>query len=337
MKPEDVLHNWDIPELTTINPNNIKHANNGLLNKTFLISSNNLSSSELFVLQCVHPAVSMDGAMNNYFHVTHFLKEQGLTTQTVLPLANGMLWLDDLNGWRWRMLKGVKGKVYNKTTDPKLAKEAGKLLGSTDAVLSTYPNQLEPGRKSHWYQGILEVFNQYQEQFAESEDAEIREAANLIHIELPKLLLPEDLPKTIIHADPKVSNFVFDENNQGVCMIDFDTLQFHTPLFEIADAVRSWCGGDEADPNNTFNTEIYNALLESYLDNSKGLLSEREQLLIPQACQLVMLGLATRFMNDYIDDSYFGWDETKYNSRKDHNRARALGQLSLYQSYIKSI
>ena len=77
--------------------------------------------------------------------------------------------------------------------------------------------------------------------------------------------------------------------------------------------------------------------MRGYLANSKGLLSEREQALIPQVCKLVMLGLATRFLNDYIDDSYFGWDEARYNTRKDHNKARALGQISLYRSYIKLI
>lgn len=337
MKPEDVLHNWDIPELTTINELSIKPSANGLLNKTFLITSNNANSRQLFVLQRVHPAVSMDGAMNNYFHVTQFLEEQGLITQTVLPMKNGLMWIDDVDGWRWRLLKGVNGKVYNTTKDLGLAEEAGKLLGSMDALLATYPKPLEPGRKSHWYQGIIDTFNQYQEQFALSADLEIREAAALLHTELPKLLLPADLPKSIVHADPKVSNFVFTPEGKGVCMIDFDTVQVLSPLFEVADAVRSWCGGNEEDPNNAFDSGVFHALLRGYLANSKGLLSEREQSLIPQACKLVMLGLTARFMNDYIDDSYFGWDETKYNSRKDHNRARAMGQLSLYKSFIKSI
>lgn len=335
MKPEELLHNWVIPEIDSGLHPNIKQATSGLLNKTYLIRFTD--NSALYVLQCVHPAVSMDGAMNNYFHVTQFLAEQGFLTQTVLKTTENKLWIEDnLDGWRWRLLKGVEGEVYNKTTDPNLAEEAGKLLGSINLLLTKYPNALEQGRKSHNYIDQIEKLAQFEEAFAADDDEQIREAAKLLHTQLPKLMLPEDLPKSIIHADPKISNFLFSKEGKAICMIDFDTLQVHSPLFEIADAVRSWCGGYEDDPNNTFNKEIYSAFLHGYLANSKGLLSEREQSLIPQACQLVMLGLSARFLIDYIEDSYFGWDKTKYNSRKDHNKARALGQLSLYQSFIKS-
>lgn len=347
MKPEEVLHNWDIPELANLEALSIEQSSSGNLHKTFLIRKKE-GVGKLFVLQYVHPAVSMDGAINNYFHVTQFLQDQGLTMQTLLPTKNGALWIEGSgekdaagNSWRWRLLQGVEGKVYDKATnpdiaDPALAEEAGKILGQFEAILTTYPKKLEPGRKSFVYDQEIEKLNQYQKQFAADTNEQVRTAAELLHVELPKLLLPIDLPKRIIHADPKITNFVFTEDGKGICMIDLDTVQLLSPLFDIADAVRSWCGQDEADPNNTFNKEVFDALLKGYFVTSKGLLSEKEQSLIPQACQLVMLGLAARFLNDYIDDSYFGWDEARYNSRKDHNLARAVGQISLYQSFLKS-
>jgi hypothetical protein len=49
------------------------------------------------------------------------------------------------------------------------------------------------------------------------------------------------------------------------------------------------------------------------------------------------LGLAARFLNDYVDDSYFGWDKSRYKNRRAHNKARVLGQISLYNTAIKSI
>lgn len=332
MKPEDVLHNWS--EFDGINNSelDIKKPTSGLLNKTFLIRL----SGKLFVLQCVHPAVSMDGAMNNYFHVTQFLDSIHLPTQLVLPTKNSKLWIEDnTSGWRWRLLLGVEGEVYNQSSDINLASEAGKLLGFTDAILNTYPKDLEQGRSSHKYELQIEKLAEHRKTLSEDLDPQIREASQLLHEQLPTLLLPDDLPKRIVHADPKISNYLFTKERKGICMIDFDTLQILSPLFEIADAIRSWCGGLEDDPNNSFHGEIYSALLSGYLANSKGLLSEREQSLIPQACKLVMLGLTARFLIDYVEDSYFGWNETKYKSRKDHNKARVLGQLSLYQSYLK--
>lgn len=345
MKPEDVLHNWNIPNLTTAE---IKRSSSGLLNKTFLIRAGE-SKNDLYVLQLVHPAVSMDGAMNNYFHVTQFLVEQGHTTQTLIPTNTGKLWVDDTEEtdatgklWRWRLLKGVEGEVYDKDHNPQLvdnqlAETAGGLLAQFHITLSQYPKQLEIGRLSFRYEQEIAKLHQFQEQLMADPDESIKNMTQLLVTELPNLALPTDLPQIIVHADPKVSNFVFNKDKTGVCMIDLDTVQVLSPLYDLGDAIRSWCGQKEDNSNNPFNMELYRGFIKGYLDNSKGLLSEREQSLIPQAAKLIMLGLATRFINDYIEDYYFGWDETKYDSRKAHNKARAMGQISLYKSALKSL
>lgn len=337
MKPEDVLHNWDVPSLQDATDYTIKRASSGLLNKTYIIRAGT-GGEELYILQSVHPAVSMDGAMNNYFHVTQFLKEKGLPTQILLKTREGNLWIEDVEqNWRWRLMIGVEGEFYNKTDNPHLAEEAGKLLGQFHTALSDYPRKLEIGRTSFHNERELGKLNQFKEQLMADPDEFIRNTTELLLSEMPRLSLPKDLPKIIVHADPKVSNFLFTKDDKGICLIDFDTLQHLSPLYDLGDGIRSWCGQSEDDPNNTFNTEKYQAFMKGYLATSKGLLSEREQALIPQAVQGIILGLTARFLNDYIEDSYFGWDETKYNSRKAHNKARAMGQISLYQTALKSI
>lgn len=341
MKPEDVLHeHWNIPELNNAGLKFVKPSS-GLLNKTFLVYAG-ANEDELFVLQCVHPAVSMDGAMNNYFHVTQFLSARGLTTQTLIPTSTGALWVEDGDVeagkvWRWRLLKGVVGEIYDEATDIVLAEQAGKLMAEFHDAMSAYPISLEVGRLSFRYDGEVAKLHQFQERLMSDADESIQKATQLLLAELPNLALPTDLPQQIIHADPKISNFVFHKDGTAICMIDLDTVQVLSPLYDIGDAIRSWCGHKEDDQNNSFKEDIYRALLKGYLDNSKGRLSTREQSLIPQAAKLIMLGLAARFLNDYIEDSYFGWDETKYKSRKAHNKARALGQISLYQSALKSL
>lgn len=347
MKPEDVLHNWNIPNLTTAE---IKRSSNGLLNKTFLIRAG-ASKKDLFVLQLVHPAVSMDGAMNNYFHVTQFLQEQGHITQTLIPTNTGKLWVDDTEQtdttrklWRWRLLKGIEGDVYDKDhnsqlVDSQLANTAGGLLAQFHIALSQYPKQLKIGRLSFRYEQEMVKLSQFQKQLMDDPDESIRSMTQLLATELPRLVLPTDIPQIIVHADPKISNFVFNKDKTGICMIDLDTIQVLSPLYDLGDALRSWCGNKEDDPNNSYDSQIGDAFLKGYLDysiNYNNPLTEREQSFIPQATKLIMLGLATRFINDYIDDSYFGWDETRYESRKAHNKARALGQISLYQSFLKS-
>ena len=338
MKPENVLHDhWNVPSLVDANTYTIKRASSGLLNKTFIIRAGS-NGEELYILQSVHPAVSMDGAMNNYFHVTQFLAEQGLPVQTMLKTIDNKLWVDDEEDkWRWRLMRGVEGEFYDKTTNPVLAEEAGKLLGAFHVVLSQYPQELEVGLLMFRYEQHFAKLTQFQELLMADPDESVKNVTQLLCNELPNLMLTKDLPELIIHADPKITNFLFTKESKGVCLIDFDTVQKLSPLYDIGDAVRSLCGQNEDDPNNTFNEEMYKAFLQGYLTTSKGLLSEREQDLIPQATKLVILGLTTRFLNDYIEDSYFGWDETKYSSRKAHNKARVMGQLSLYQSALKSL
>ncbi len=122
-----------------------------------------------------------------------------------------------------------------------------------------------------------------------------------------------------------------------MAMIDFDTVQRLSPLYDIGDALRSLCGGEEDDPENNFNGQRYETFIVNYLKASRGYLNKREKNLIPQAMGLVILGLAARFLNDYIDDSYFGWDSKKYKSRREHNLARALGQIALYKSFLTKL
>ncbi len=332
--PKSILGNWDIPGIN-LDKVELHEQTHGLVNKVFLFHVGK-NDSDLYVLQFVHPAVSMDGAMHNYLNVTEYLKGLGMAAQSLVKTKSDCIWVEDseLTGWRWRLLRGVKGKIFNQTNDPELAYEAGRKLAEFHLAMTKYPKPLEDGRKSFRYENEISKLKKYKDQLLSDEDPAVREATELILNALPKLALPSDLPLRIIHADPKISNFVFNENKEAICMIDLDTIQKLSPLYDLGDALRSWCGKKEDDPANSFNLEIANAFLEGYRLQATGYLSEREYRLIPQAVTYIILGLATRFLNDYVEDSYFGWDETKYKSRKAHNKARALSQVALYNSII---
>ena len=45
--------------------------------------------------------------------------------------------------------------------------------------------------------------------------------------------------------------------------------------------------------------------------------------------ETISLELASRFAADAIIDAYFGWDRTRFSSRREHNLLRARGQLAL--------
>ncbi|QQS22867.1 aminoglycoside phosphotransferase family protein [bacterium] len=239
-------------------------------------------------------------------------------------------------GSRWRLIHGIEGEVYTATPATEIAFRAGKVLAQFHSQLKNYTEELKPTLPMFRYDEVLNKLIKYEPQFLATRDPKVIQAFTLLKDQFPKLLLPKNLPEQIIHTDPKITNFLFNIQDQGICMIDLDTIQKLSPLYDIGDCVRSLCGQSEDNPNNVFDKERYEAIIKGYLHVEQTafatILSDTEKALIPQACQLIMLGLASRFLNDYIDDNYFGWDETRYTSRKDHNLARAIGQIALWHS-----
>ena len=123
------------------------------------------------------------------------------------------------------------------------------------------------------------------------------------------------------------------ENGLGNVMtvIDLDTCNHLTVLADLGDAFRSWCGGKEDDPNNAFNVELFMAGWDGYKEGAGDFITQQEKDLVGQAIGCITLELAARFLKDVFDDSYFGFDESRYASRRGHNLARARGQIALFK------
>jgi hypothetical protein len=64
-------------------------------------------------------------------------------------------------------------------------------------------------------------------------------------------------------------------------------------------------------------------------------MTEEELKYLPQAIGAIILELAARFLADYFNDNYFGWNPEKYDSRRAHNLARCRGQIAEFKSYLE--
>lgn len=323
MEPKRALKSWSI--VGKIEPVQI-----GVFNETYRVKS----AEGNFIFQKLHPLISADGPTDNYAAVTNFLRRNNYPAQEVMSTNEGKFLLKD--GKRvWRLLREVPGFVYTAIKRPNQVREAGRALGRLHRLLKDFKRPLKKFLPMFQYGYHLRKLRGCAAKFSKDPRPEVREVASVLLKNLPKYFFPTKLPRRIIHTDPKISNFVFDKHDSVVAMIDFDTIQKLSPLYDIGDALRSVCGGSENTPRNTFDTERYRTFVSGYISASGNYLSAREKRLIPQAASLVILGLATRFLNDYIDDSYFGWDKTKYPSRRAHNLARAINQITLWQDFIK--
>ena len=140
------------------------------------------------------------------------------------------------------------------------------------------------------------------------------------------LPLGEPVTRLVVHGDPKLENFLFDESGQALAVIDLDTVRWGSLLWELADGLRSWCGVRGGDDRVLFDHGIFKAAVSSYLKHGLPLTRE-EWLLLPATVAAVSLKLAQRYLMDYYHESYFVWDQTRYTSLAAQNLSRGAGLL----------
>src|SRR6185295_13125794 len=141
-----------------------------------------------------------------------------------------------------------------------------------------------------------------------------------------------EFPRRVLHGDPKLSNLLFQraEPERARCLIDLDTLGRGYLSYELGDALRSW--GNRAGEDTLqadFDVEALRAILSGYARACPPSLPSAEIYSAIDGLETVSLELASRFAADAILDSYFGWDATRFPSRRAHNLVRARGQFSL--------
>jgi len=117
---------------------------------------------------------------------------------------------------------------------------------------------------------------------------------------------------------------------RAVALLDLDTMGRMSVAYELGDAWRSWCNPLGEDVEETrFDLEVFAAAARGYAGEARGLLAREEVGALVTGVETVCVELAARFCVDAFEDRYFGWDPSRFPSRREHNRVRAAGQLNL--------
>ena len=136
----------------------------------------------------------------------------------------------------------------------------------------------------------------------------------------------------VIHGDPKVANFLFDEAGERIIsLFDLDTVKPGLLLHDLGDALRSCCnlaGETPADPEDArFDPGLFAAWLQGYSAEARDLLSASDLEFLVNAVALISFELGLRFYADYLEgDRYFKV------ASADQNLQRALTQFQLVRS-----
>ena len=141
---------------------------------------------------------------------------------------------------------------------------------------------------------------------------------------------------SVIHGDPKLSNFLFDiKSKYVVSLIDLDTVSSGYLLTDLADCIRSICNSAGGDPENIENVSFDINSCKYFLKGYFSIFNKNGSYyfeLLPEFIYLIIIELTIRFVNDFLQSNrYF---KIKYQT---HNLYRAEVQYRLLSSFITQI
>ena len=319
---------------------NYKQLTSGHINQTYLIDNN----GEQLILQKLNPKVftNLQGISKNIVNIAEHLIQKQYPHQILQQVAfdNGSYLFEE----HWRIFKFIENtQSFLKVQSSTQAYEAAKFLSSFHAHLADMSlERIEDSidgfldfemRRQHYEDAIQ---NAALSRLKKAEDA-IQYANDNRNILEDWLTLLPQIPTRIIHADPKISNFLFDKTNpnQILALIDWDTFMQGSILYDFGDMVRSYTNlKEEDDPEfgNNFSLENYRAIEDGFLYHLKNKLTSLEIANLALGAQVVIYVQAIRFLTDYLnEDVYY----TTYYPEQNLNRA--LSQINLLTEFNRQL
>lgn len=305
------------------------------INATYFVRRRAEPAAPPLVLQRLHPVFGPNVHVDIQA-VTAHLAARGLTTPRLVPTIDGELWLRDDSEAAprvWRALTFIDGRIVHSSREPAWLEGAAALLGTFHRALADLDHAFVHERPIHDTPRHIANLKAALAMPKAADDREARELCQnvLRHIETVRLDFSA-LPKRLIHGDPKLSNVMFepDGSGRGRCMIDLDTVGRGYLAYELGDALRSWCNpGGEDQSMASVDPGAFYAVMRGYASTCPTDVGADELASALDGLETVSAELSSRFAADTIVDSYWGWDPTRFASRRDHNLLRARGQLAL--------
>jgi len=322
----------------------IKKFGSGHINNTFLVQTRNESQ---LILQRINTAVFKEPAaiaLNqrmaaNYLSLHH---PEYLFITPVQTVDGKDLFV--FNDEYWRVIPFIAGSVtVDQADDPAQAFQAAQQFGRLARYLdgidlrdfkATIPN----------FHNLTLRYNAFEEAIQNAGAERKTTAGELISAFLrykdiaatyERLTGNPQFPDRLMHHDTKINNVLLQKGTyKGLCVCDLDTLMPGKIISDLGDMVRTYvCPVSEEEPDISrirIRQEYYHALMDGYLSEVGGALTEveKEHLFYAGPFMIYMQGL--RFLTDYLNgDVYY---PVKY---PQHNYNRAINQLTLLERLLE--
>ncbi|TNE50042.1 MAG: hypothetical protein EP343_10005 [Deltaproteobacteria bacterium] len=305
----------------------------GLIHGTYKIET----SLATFCLQRLHPKLATDGILQDYQVVTDHVAKHNFPAPQLVPTSQGNLSFDDEDGSRWRLTTWLEGENTSTIRSLAMVRSAAEMFGEFHNLMQgleyTFQSSHPLHDTQHHLRNLRDAVNEHK---SNSWFKKIEPMIEWVEEKLPPILLPDDLPTCVVHGDPKISNLLFNAEDQAIALLDMDTCTRHTPLVDLGDAVRAWCCLKDKNGDVGFAIDRYEAIIEGYAEMGPRMeAANLERLHV--AGLLITLELAARFLADTLQDSYFAWDSSTYSSRSEHNADRAQTMVTFSQKLEEAL
>lgn len=321
----------------------------GFINDTFMVSTD-ASVRNRYILQRKNKKIftNIPAMMHNInlvcSHIKRKIEEKAgdpLREALTVVLANdGALYYADEEGEFWAACLFIEGSMsYQTAGTPELAYQGGRGIGMFQAMVADLKTPLAdilPG-----FHNIRFRFNQWDE--ALQNDRVGRKKYVLHEIEWIEQRKEEMLnfwelvekgiiPTRVTHNDTKISNILFDEKGEVLCVIDLDTVLNSTCLNDFGDAIRSYANTGQEDDANLDNVSLslpfFKAYATGYLSQAKSFLTDAETDYLAFSAKYITYEQVLRFLMDYINgDTYYKVKDVEHNLRRTRAQYKLLASM----------
>jgi len=335
-------------ELISVHPHG-----NGHINDTFLLTCRKNRKASTLILQHINREVfkNPNAVMANFSLVTDHVRarlqrleipEIERRVLCLIPSKTGATHVYDPDGQPWRMLHYIHGATSHDVMDhPGRAFEAGKAFGLFQSWLADLDASLLSETIPHFHDTPrrLAALRAAFREDAMGRAGDVCEDVELAFAYSDKAATVVDglrdgtIPLRITHNDTKLNNVLMDDmTDEGICVIDLDTVMPGSILYDFGDLVRTATNSAPEDEMEleriSVRMDIFESLTAGYLSAAGEFLTEREIDLLSFGAELLAFENGVRFLTDYLQgDRYFRIH------REAHNLDRARAQFRLSECF----
>lgn len=318
----------------------IEQFGSGLINRTWKITQ----PGQAYILQNINQQIFKrpEDIAANTSALAAWLKEKapGYLFVNQLPTKEGAWLYRDAEQGYFRLTPFIAGShSYNVVRSVGMGYEAAKQFGQFTRLLAGFPLQNLHTTLPDFHNLTLR-YRQFEQALQQGNQARIAESQQSIALirqfsdirhTYEAILHNSNFKQRVTHHDTKINNVLFDEQFNGLCVIDLDTVMPGYFISDFGDMMRTYLSPSSEEEKDLDKVMVREEYFKAIVD---GYLSEMRQELTPVEIQhLVYSGKfmtymqAMRFLTDYLNnDVYYGATYEK------HNLLRARNQLGLLQS-----